>query len=48
MLLLSPGQVVSSDRLLDEPFHRLGGRLVRYATDDLDAWLEDQKVAPGA
>lgn len=30
------------------PFHRLGDRLVRYATDDLDTWLEGQKVAPGA
>ena len=29
------------------PFHRLG-RLVRYDVILLDAWLEEQKVAPGA
>lgn len=29
-------------------FHRLGGRLVRYDIAELDAWLEDQRVAPGA
>ena len=29
-------------------FHRLGGRLVRYSADDLNAWLEDQKIAPSA
>jgi excisionase family DNA binding protein len=28
-------------------FHRLG-RLVRYDVFELDAWLEDQKVAPSA
>jgi len=28
-------------------FHRLG-RLVRYSTDELAAWVEEQRVAPGA
>jgi predicted DNA-binding transcriptional regulator AlpA len=28
------------------PFHRLG-RLVRYDLNEIDAWLEDQRVAPG-
>jgi len=27
-------------------FHRLGGRMIRYAKSDLDAWLADTKVAP--
>ena len=29
-------------------FHRLGSRLVRYDTAELAAWLEGQRVAPGA
>lgn len=28
-------------------FHRLG-RLVRYSTDELAAWVKEQRVSPGA